>query len=133
MLISIIIPGFNEAEILEETIAHINHAIDVNRAQRNSWEIIVCDSNSSDETAQLASASGVTVVNEPTFPISKVRNSGAGSAQGDWMIFIDADTYPTPALLAAIIQVIESDRCVGFGTTVMVKGAHFSTNCAWND
>ena len=45
---------------------------------------------------------------ESSLPISKARKSGASIANGHWLLFIDADTYPRPGLLAAMPDLIES-------------------------
>src|SRR5438876_11028275 len=61
-------------------------------------ELIVCDNNSDDRTAQIARAAGARVVFEPVNQIARARNTGAAHAAGEWLIFIDADSHPSREL-----------------------------------
>jgi glycosyltransferase involved in cell wall biosynthesis len=122
MLISVIIPAYNEGEFLQQTLEKIQQAIAANEREGISWEIIVCDNNSTDATAVIAQELGATVVFEPVNQISRARNSGAAIAQGDWFLFIDADSYPTPDLMADTLNVIQAAQFIGCGTTVEVLG-----------
>src|SRR5215468_7296878 len=87
---------------------------------RRNWEteLIVCDNNSTDRTAEVARSAGATVVFEPVNQIARARNRGAEAASGDWLIFIDADSYPDAALFADVAAAIESGTCVAGGSTM---------------
>ncbi|WP_420627718.1 glycosyltransferase [Candidatus Leptofilum sp.] len=122
MLISVVVPAYNEGAFLRQTLGKIHHAIEANEREGMQWEIIVCDNNSTDDTAVIAQDSGATVVFEPVNQISRARNAGAAAANGEWLLFIDADSYPTPALMADALDVIEAGQFVGCGTTVEVVG-----------
>lgn len=122
MLISVIIPAYNEEKLLKQSIEQITFAFTTNKDEALSWEIIVCDNNSSDRTAQVAAEMGAMVAFEPINQISRARNAGAAIAQGDWFLFIDADSYPTPELIGQVLDVIESGKYIGCGTTVLVEG-----------
>jgi len=122
MLISVVIPAYNEARFLRQTLEKIWQAIDVNKREGIGWEIIVCDNNSTDDTAVFAQESGATVVFEPVNQISRARNKGAVEANGNWFLFIDADSYPTPELMADTLDLIQAGQFIGCGTTVEVVG-----------
>jgi glycosyltransferase involved in cell wall biosynthesis len=122
MLISVIIPAFNEEKFLKQTIEKIKLALNENKDKDFSWEIIVCDNNSNDGTTEVASKMGVKIAFEPINQISKARNTGSGIAQGDWFLFIDADSYPRPELIAEVLNLIDNGNYIGCGTTVMVEG-----------
>ncbi len=98
-------------------------------------QLVVCDNNSTDQTAQIARAAGATVVFEPVNQIARARNTGAAAATGDWFIFIDADSLPGAALFAEVAEQIQSSRCLAGGATLRLEGhhplAHFVT-CIWN-
>ena len=65
MLISIVVPAFNEERHLGETLASLNIAKELlQRETRNQAEIIVVDNNSGDSTAEIARGLGATVVTE---------------------------------------------------------------------
>lgn len=122
MHVSVIVPAYNEANVLRQTLTRIYQAIEFNRNEATAWDLIVCDNNSSDETAVIAREHGATVVFEPINQISRARNAGAAVAKGTWLLFIDADSYPTPHLLADSLEVIRDGRFIGCGTTVLVEG-----------
>lgn len=122
MLISIIIPAFNEEKYIGQTLARINLALEANQEQGFAWELIVCDNNSTDRTAEIAAQMGAIVTFEPVNQIAKARNTGAAAAGGDWFLFIDADSYPSPDLVAEVSDVVRSGNYVGCGTTVLVEG-----------
>src|SRR5688572_5819892 len=77
MKISVIVPAFNEEQFLGKTLAQIKAA--ASALANTGWgtELIVCDNNSTDRTAEIARAAGANVVFEPVNQISRARNSGA--------------------------------------------------------
>ncbi|NRB53263.1 MAG: glycosyltransferase [Saprospiraceae bacterium] len=122
MLLSIVIPAYNEAKILPHTIANLRSAIAASEWASISWEIILCDNNSTDNTPEIANQLGIQLVHEQERQISKARNAGAKQASGKWLLFIDADTYPTPALMNDIWDTIQENKFLGIGTTIKVAG-----------
>lgn len=126
--ISVIIPAFNEERLIGETLRRIQAALDALR--RRNWEIelIVCDNNSTDRTAEIARKAGANVVFEPINQIARARNRGAEAATGDWLIFIDADSHPSAALLDDVAAQIESGCCLGGGCTVLLEGKYPKAN-----
>jgi glycosyltransferase involved in cell wall biosynthesis len=56
---------------------------------------------------------GATVVREPIRNIARARNAGARVAQGDVLLFLDADTLAPPCLLARIAEVMSDPLCEG--------------------
>ena len=123
MLLSIIIPAFNEEKIIANTLTHIKVALEENEDKDFAWEIIVCDNNSTDQTAVIAAQCGAYVVAEPINHIARARNTGAAVAQGDWLLFIDADTYPLPGLIAEVIALIQEGKHIGCSSTIRVDNA----------
>ena len=120
-LVSVVIPAYNEALLIRNTIKKIKAAIGEVVAWEERYEILVCDNNSTDDTRQIALAEGARVVFEPVNHIAKARNAGAGEARGEWLMFIDADSYPTPCLMNQLYSKIQDGRCIGYGSTIEVE------------
>jgi glycosyltransferase involved in cell wall biosynthesis len=98
MRISVIVPAFNEEKLLGTTLACIREATGGLDA-----ELIVCDNNSTDRTAEIAGQAGARVVFEPVNQISARAQAGA-AASGDWLVFVDADSFPDRALFAELAE-----------------------------
>lgn len=122
MLLSVVIPAFDEEEQLRETLPKINDALLTNQSDGFTWEVIVCDNNSTDQTAATALEFGATVVSEPKNQISRARNTGAAAAKGDWLLFVDADSYPNAKLIAEVKSLISDRLHIGCGSTIDVRG-----------
>ena len=101
MKVSIVVPAFNEEALLAGSLAAVRKAM---RAFDHA-ELIVCDNNSTDRTAEIARAAGAKVVFEPVNQIARARNTSVAAASGDWLLFVDADSYPTVELLEEAIFV----------------------------
>jgi glycosyltransferase involved in cell wall biosynthesis len=122
MHLSIIIPAFNEARLIEGSLQSVATSIAANQKSGFTSEIIVVDNNSTDNTAEIARRAGATVVFEPINQIGRARNAGAAQATGDWLLFLDADSLLSPGLLAKILQLIDSGIYVGCGSTLRMDG-----------
>ena len=123
MKISIIVPAFNEEKFIARSLHKIKAATDAFSSLGWVSEIIVCDNNSTDRTAEKARAADATVVFEPMNQISRARNKGASAATGDWLVFVDADSYPSRELFADLALVIQSGRFLGGGAVVKMDRA----------
>src|SRR3954449_5991736 len=115
MKISIVVPAFNEEKLLGATLSSIQNAS--NSFTKLGWqtELIVCNNNSTDRTAEIAEAAGAKVVFEEINQIARARNSGAAAATGEWLIFVDADSHPTPELFVDVAEQIQTGRCMAGG------------------
>jgi glycosyltransferase involved in cell wall biosynthesis len=89
-MISVIIPVYNGGQTLPaclEALCRQTHA---------PGEIIVVDDGSTDDTVALAEQSGVIVLSQAHAGPGAARNRGARAAQGDILLFTDADCAPAP-------------------------------------
>jgi glycosyltransferase involved in cell wall biosynthesis len=131
--ISVVVPAFNEERLLPQSLAAISAASSAFAAAGWTTELIVCDNNSTDRTAEIAAAAGAMVVFEPINQIGRARNAGASRATGDWLLFVDADSFPTQELFTDVATVIASGRCVAGGSTVRVdlKGFAYAAGVGW--
>jgi glycosyltransferase involved in cell wall biosynthesis len=122
MRISMIIPAFNEERLLGATLVRVKEAMAAFTDRSWEYELIVCDNNSTDRTAELARAAGAVVVFEPVNQIGRARNRGAAAASGDWLVFVDADSQPSKELFAEVAEQIVAGRCLAGGSTVRLDG-----------
>ena len=123
MKLSVIIPAYNEEKLLPGCLASVFAALGTNTCGDCTYEVIVVDNNSTDRTATLARAAGATVVFEPINQISRARNAGARIAQGDWFLFIDADSYLHPTTLRELLHRIRQGHVAGGGCLVALDEA----------
>lgn len=120
MKISIVIPAFNEERLLGASLAEIKSAATAFRQRGWEVELIVCDNNSTDRTAEIARAAGAIVVFEPVNQIGRARNCGALAASGGWLIFVDADSHPSAELFHDVAEQIVSGQCLAGGATIRI-------------
>ena len=118
MKISIVVPAFNEEKLIVRSLQSIRLAATAFLQIGWDYEIIVCDNNSSDRTGEFAKAQGAKVLFEAVNQISRARNTGAAAAYGEWLVFVDADSFPSPELFTEMATMMQTGRCIGGGATV---------------
>lgn len=107
--ISIVLPAKNESAAIGQTIAQIQQL-------QLAHEIIVVNDGSTDDTVQVAEKAGAKVI---THPYSKGNGAaiktGARTATGDIIVFMDADGQHDPQDIPRLIEKIEQgyDLVVG--------------------
>ncbi len=117
-MISFIVPAYNEERLLGATLDAIHAAAE---ATGEGHEVIVVDDASSDRTAEVAREHGARVVSVANRQIAATRNAGAREAQGDLLIFVDADTIVNPEVVRAAYSTMKSGA-VGGGAGVRFQG-----------
>ncbi|WP_169743680.1 glycosyltransferase family 2 protein [Methanolacinia paynteri] len=111
-MISIIIPVLNE----EETIAKCLRSLLKQNCPRDSYEIIIVDGGSSDNTCEIAISYADQVIRQKSEGIGGARREGAMTANGEILAFTDADTIHPPFWLEIIAKDLISggyDVCTG--------------------
>jgi glycosyltransferase involved in cell wall biosynthesis len=100
--ISVVIPTSFEESWLGRLLESLREQVAI------PLEIIVADAFSTDKTREIAASYGVIVVDGGSCP--EGRNRGASIAKGEYLLFIDADSYlPTrTTLLEAYIKFLKS-------------------------
>jgi GT2 family glycosyltransferase len=99
LYISIIVPAYNAG-------GHLGECLDaLLGSSSESCEIIVVDDASTDDTARIAQAKGVTVLRcpEQSGPAG-ARNLGAGKAKGEVLFFVDADVRVMEGAVARVMK-----------------------------
>lgn len=113
--LSIVIPALNEEKYLGETLERVKEAVKELEGSSSCpmVQIIVVDNGSTDRTADVARSFGAIVVPESERNIGKARNVGARAAEGEVVLFLDADTLIPPALLSRIVEIMSDPLCDG--------------------
>ena len=104
--VSVIIPAFNEAANIGETIARAQCPFIPN-------EIIVVDGGSMDETIRISENAGARVIRAGRRQRAAQMNAGAAMARGHVLLFLHADTLLAADALLAIREALRDPRVVG--------------------
>ena len=110
MILSIIIPTYNEEEYLPVLLKSIKEQ------DFTDYEIIVADADSKDNTVKIAKEYGCIVVDGGMPAVG--RNNGAKIAKGDYLLFLDSDLKLTEDYLAKVIYEFKMER-LGIAITQM--------------
>lgn len=123
--ITVIIPTLNEESVLLQTLESLG------RQQRVTMEIIVVDGGSTDASRQIARESLQPVRVMVTPPgRSRQLNAGAARAQGEYLLFLHADSwFPDPL---AIRKGIDQLRHAARQAPASPAGGHYSLTFARN-
>lgn len=108
-LFSVIIPALNEEKFLPNLLESLAQQTEKN------FEVIVVDGKSKDQTVAVAKSfqkklPSITVITgeRPSLPYQ--RNLGAANGQGEWLIFVDADSVLLPHCLARCREFINTEK-----------------------
>ena len=115
-MISVVIPAYNAGQTIEGCVRALQA-----QTTAEAVEVIVVDDASTDGTGALARAAGARVICEGKLGKSGARNAGARAAQGEILLFTDADCEALPDWVERMIAPLGRDREV-----VGVKGAYYS-------
>lgn len=111
MKVSVIIPTFNEAAILEKTLAGI--------VAHGPHEIIIADGGSRDGTLAIAGKFASRVVSSPPGRALQM-NAGAQTATGELLLFLHADSRVDSASYRKMVTVMQRGGKIGgaFGLAI---------------
>ena len=110
--ISVVVCCYNSAKLIEETIIHLGKQ----QTENISWEIILVDNASTDETADLSkqflnkycSEVSHQVVYEPKPGLSNARACGMGHAKYEFVLFVDDDNRLSSDYVQEAYQTMDS-------------------------
>ena len=125
MTLSIIICSYNRASYISDALSSLY----TQTAGLNSFETIIVDNNSTDNTAEVFSQwstlhteGSFTYLTESKQGASFARNTGAAFAKGAWLCFMDDDAVATPNYVENILNHIKTKPdAVGFGGRIIPK------------
>ena len=100
-------------------VATLNEELHVERVVRSARDlgpVYVVDAGSTDRTRQLAEAAGAHVVEHEWAGYAEQKNWALDNLpiETGWVLFLDADEFLTPALVAEIASVVTRDDVDGF-------------------
>jgi glycosyltransferase involved in cell wall biosynthesis len=96
MQVSVVVPARNAAATLGRTLECL-----AEQRGAPSFEVVVVDDGSTDDTASVAARAGARVVSASGVGSGAARNLGVAAASGELLAFTDADCFPEPGWLAA--------------------------------
>lgn len=102
-LFSVIIPTFNRADFLRQTLESVW------RQNFTDYEVIVVDDGSTDDTATWLSefAAKVKLITQQNAGPGAARNKGAENACGEYLAFLDSDDLWFPWTLDTVAKLID--------------------------
>lgn len=122
--LSLVMPAKNEARPLELLLPKLREVCP-------SAEILVVDDGSDDETASVASRFGAKVVRHlRSLGNGAAVKTGARSASGEVLIFLDADGQHDPADIPRLLTAIESGHDMAVGSRSQQSHASFGRRLA---
>jgi glycosyltransferase involved in cell wall biosynthesis len=110
-LISIVIPAYNEAAILQKNLGRIYEHV-LHNAQEFRWELVIVNDGSRDETGRIAAEfardkSNVVIVHHPSNQgLGRALKSGFAYAGGDYIITLDVDLSYAPYHIEILLEKI---------------------------
>lgn len=122
MDVSVILCTYNRARLLERALGAL-------RNQRTvlglTWELILVDNNSSDDTRAVMSAARAIFsvplhyVFEPRQGLSHARNAGVHHAKGIFLAFTDDDCRPEPSWIQDLVNCMGRWKADGLGGRIL--------------
>lgn len=104
---SIVIPTFNEAKYIDATLQSIR------KQTFKDYEIIVKDGESTDETLKKVWKHADKILSAKDNSAADARNQGASRAEGEILVFVDADTVLPLDTLQKFNDLLKDERVVG--------------------
>lgn len=138
MKFSVIVPAHNEQEVIAKALSSIRQ-----QTFKDYELIVVCDS-CTDNTKAIAESYEAKIIEVNVHSSGAARNAGLDAAQGDWILFCDADDWYLHEyaleILAERVGRVNEDvlvfsliwKGVGYGPTRSPKGTiytHVANKC----
>ena len=126
---SLVIPCFNEAEVISETIKRLQNV--THRLMDYKFELLLIDDGSKDNTKTVIKKSMQTFKNVRLISFSRnfghqiAVTAGIDYALGDAVVLIDADLQDPPELIELMIKKWEEGNEVVYGTRTQRHGESF--------
>ncbi len=123
--LSVILPAFNESKGIKESLTKTQEALEKLNV---SFEILVVDDGSSDDTSHQARALKSPFVKVVSYPMNRGKgfavNVGMKEAKGEYRLFMDVDLSTSLEALGRFLSVLETNSCDVVVGTRKGKGAY---------
>lgn len=124
-LVSVILPVYNG----ERNISSILQSM-LNQVYKD-WELIIVDDGSKDETGRIChqfqeNDNRINYFQKDNGGVSSARNFGLNKANGDWIVFIDADDEVSDKYLFDLVSNIKPKGLIIQGYKKIEKNKHFN-------
>jgi len=108
-MISVIIPTYNRAAVLQRAIESV-----INQTYKD-WELIIVDDGGNDNTKELvgdfqSKYSNIYYFKSLNMGASVARNIGVGLSKGEYVAFLDSDDFWTSGRLESVYKTILEDN-----------------------
>jgi glycosyltransferase involved in cell wall biosynthesis len=107
--VSVVVCCYNAASTLDECLSSLS------KLRYPDYEVIVIDDGSKDATAEIAKRHPFRCISTPNEGLSKARNLGIKSANGEIVAFIDSDAYADPDWLYYMVSALEEHDASAVG------------------
>jgi len=107
--ISIIIPTFNSAKVLKTCLESLTNQT----VSGEAYEVIVVDDGSTDETKEVVARYPVKYIYQENRGPAVARNNGVNHAQGEIVLFTDADCDPQSNWVEEMVKPMSDKQVVG--------------------
>ena len=130
MLLSAIIPSYNEEQVIEESYRRLTSVL--GKMDIDSYELLFINDGSCDKTLDILK--GLAGKDEHVRILSFSRNfghqaavsAGLNECRGDVAIIIDADLQDPPEVIPEMLRIRETEKCnVVYGVRIKRKGESF--------
>jgi len=107
--ISIVVPTFNSAKVLGACLESLTNQT----VGRERYEVIVVDDGSTDETRDVVSKYPIRYIYQQNSGPAVARNNGVRQAEGEIILFTDADCEPQSNWIEELIKPLKDPQVVG--------------------
>jgi glycosyltransferase involved in cell wall biosynthesis len=121
--LSIVIPAYNEAAVIGDVVRRVFRSLD---ATDNTFEVLVIDDGSVDETAEVAEEAGAHVIQHPyNIGNGAAVKTGIRNARGEVIVMLDGDGQHNPEDIPRLLEKVGPyDMVVGARTSESETGVH---------
>lgn len=134
-LVSIVIPAYNEAEIIEKNLFALFNYMESNK-NKYPWEMVIVDDGSIDGTGELAdefaaSKENIRVLHHFTnFKLGQALRYAFNNCKGDYIVVMDLDLSYSPEHIEKLLTAIQQTKAKIVIASPYMKGGKIS-NVPW--